>query len=107
MFDFSLYLVTDRVLSRGRTTVDIVRAAVAGGVTCVQLREKSLSTRDFIAEARLLKGLFAPMGIPLIINDRLDVAWPSVPTGSISGSKIWILLMPEDLPVQDWRSASR
>ena len=74
MFDFSLYLVTDRVLSRGRTTVDIVRAAVAGGVTCVQLREKSLSTRDFIAEARLLKGLFAPMGIPLIINDRLDVA---------------------------------
>jgi thiamine-phosphate pyrophosphorylase len=74
MFDLSLYLVTDRALSRGRTTVDIVRAAVAGGVTCVQLREKNLSTREFIAEARLLKGLLAPTGIPLIINDRLDVA---------------------------------
>lgn len=74
MFDYSLYLVTDRALSRGRTTIDIVRAAVAGGVTCVQLREKNLSTRAFIAEARLLKCLLAPMGIPLIINDRLDVA---------------------------------
>ena len=74
MFDLSLYLVTDRVLSRGRTTVDIVREAVAGGVTCVQLREKDLPIRDFIAEARLLKDLLTPMGIPLIINDRLDVA---------------------------------
>ena len=74
MLDLSLYLVTDRALSRGRTTCDIVRAAVAGGVTCVQLREKTLSTRAFIAEARLLKVLLAPMGIPLIINDRLDVA---------------------------------
>ena len=74
MFDLSLYLVTDRTLSRGRSTYDIVKAAVAGGVTCVQLREKNLSTRAFIAEARLLKELLAPMGIPLIINDRLDVA---------------------------------
>lgn len=42
MPDLSLYLVTDRGLSLGRATVDIVRAAVAGGVTCVQLREKHI-----------------------------------------------------------------
>jgi thiamine-phosphate diphosphorylase len=74
MFDYSLYLVTDRALSRGRTTVDIVREAVGGGITCVQLREKDCPTREFIAEARLLKSLLNPAGIPLIINDRLDVA---------------------------------
>lgn len=42
MPDLSLYLVTDRGLSLGRATVDIVRAAVAGGVNCVQLREKHI-----------------------------------------------------------------
>ena len=51
MPDFSLYLVTDRELSRGRSIVEIVRAALAGGVTCVQLREKRASTRDFLTEA--------------------------------------------------------
>jgi thiamine-phosphate diphosphorylase len=74
MFDYSLYLVTDRSLSRGRTTCEVVKAAVAGGVTVVQLREKDCSTRQFIAEARLLKQLLFGTGIPLIINDRLDVA---------------------------------
>ena len=72
--DYSLYLVTDRALSRGRTIADIVKAAVAGGVTCVQLREKEASTRSFIAQARLLLAQLQPVGIPLIINDRLDVA---------------------------------
>ena len=74
MPDYSLYLVTDRNLSLGRTTVEIVRAAIAGGVTCVQLREKRCDTREFIDEARRLKHLLAAAGIPLIINDRLDVA---------------------------------
>lgn len=72
--DLSLYLVTDRSQSRGRTTVEVVRAAIAGGVTCVQLREKACSTREFITEARLLADLLRGSGIPLIINDRLDVA---------------------------------
>ncbi|ACU89044.1 thiamine phosphate synthase [Desulfomicrobium baculatum] len=74
MPDLSLYLVTDRRLSLGRSTVDIVRAAVAGGVTCVQLREKECSTRQFVTEARAVRELLAGTGIPLIINDRLDVA---------------------------------
>jgi thiamine-phosphate pyrophosphorylase len=74
MIDYSLYLVTDRTLSGGRTTCEIVKAAIAGGVTCVQLREKDCPTREFIAEARLLKDLLRGTSIPLIINDRLDVA---------------------------------
>lgn len=72
--DLSLYLVTDRPLSRGRATVDVVREAVAGGVTCVQLREKNCSVEEFIGEARQLHGFLRPLGIPLIINDSVEVA---------------------------------
>ena len=72
--DYSLYLVTDRGLSRGRSTLEIVEAAVRGGASCVQLREKNCSTREFIEQARALGSLLRSSGIPLIINDRLDVA---------------------------------
>ena len=74
MFDYSLYLVTDRRLSLGRSTVEVVAAAVSGGVTCVQLREKHCSTREFLEEARRVRELLVGTGVPLIINDRLDVA---------------------------------
>ena len=72
--DYSLYLVTERVLSRGRTLLEIVPAAVQGGVTCVQLREKACTTREFIDLAQIILAFLKPKGIPLIINDRLDVA---------------------------------
>ena len=74
MLDYSLYLVTDRTLSLGRSTVEVVAAAVSGGVTCVQLREKHCSTREFLEEARRVRELLVGTGVPLIINDRLDVA---------------------------------
>ncbi|MBQ8271712.1 MAG: thiamine phosphate synthase [Tidjanibacter sp.] len=69
-----LYLVTDRPLSLGRPLEEVVSEAVAGGVTMVQLREKECPTGEFIALARRLKALLAPLGVPLIINDRVDVA---------------------------------
>ncbi len=72
--DLTLYLVTDRTLAKGRGLNDIVRAAVAGGVSCVQLREKQCSTRQFIDLARSLRSTLQSMNIPLIINDRLDIA---------------------------------
>ena len=72
--DYSLYLVTDRGLARGRSTLEIVRAAVQGGVTCVQLREKECSTLDFIEQAITIKDFLKTRGVPLIINDRVDVA---------------------------------
>ena len=69
-----LYLVTDQASMRGRTLADVVLAALKGGVTCVQLREKSLCTRDFVALALALQDLLAAFAVPLIINDRIDVA---------------------------------
>ena len=73
-FDLSLYLVTDRTLAQGRDMGWIVREAVEGGVTMVQLREKECSTAEFVALALELKKTLQPLGIPLIINDRIDVA---------------------------------
>jgi thiamine-phosphate pyrophosphorylase len=72
--DYSLYLVTDRGLARGRSTLDIVKAAVSGGVTCVQLREKGCSTLEFIEQALAIKNFLEERKVHLIINDRLDVA---------------------------------
>lgn len=72
--DYGVYLVTDRTLCRGRALADVVAAAVAGGVTVVQLREKHADTREFVELARALKALLAPRGVPLLINDRVDVA---------------------------------
>lgn len=87
-----LYLVTDQSLTRGRTLADVVAAAVQGGVTCVQLREKHLDTRAFLAQALALKALLAPHGVPLIINDRIDIALACGAEG--------VHLGQSDMPVQ-------
>ena len=69
-----LCLVTDRDLAGDRCMLDIVAGAVRGGVTLVQLRDKAASTRGLVADAEALLGLLRPLGIPLLINDRVDVA---------------------------------
>jgi thiamine-phosphate pyrophosphorylase len=69
-----VYLVTDSALSQGRPLTDVVKAAVEGGVSCVQLREKTMSTRDFLDLALAVKQVLQPYHVPLIINDRIDVA---------------------------------
>ena len=69
-----LYLVTDRPLALGRDIEWVVAEAVKGGVTMVQLREKDIDTREFIELGLRLKSLLKPLGVPLIINDRVDVA---------------------------------
>ena len=69
-----LHLVTDSALCGARGILAVVDAAVRGGVTCVQLREKSLDTRAFVERARALKAWLGPLGVPLLINDRVDVA---------------------------------
>ncbi len=72
--DYSLYLVTDRELSRKRTTFEIVEKAVRGGVTVVQLREKNCPTKAFVRQALEIKEFLKDKNVPLIINDRVDVA---------------------------------
>jgi thiamine-phosphate pyrophosphorylase len=69
-----LCLVTDSTLCGERGVVAVVEAAVRGEVSCVQLREKALDTRAFVERARALKAWLGPRGVPLIINDRVDVA---------------------------------
>jgi len=72
--DLGVYLVTDRPAFLGRDPLEVVAAAVAGGASVVQLREKRATTRQFVELARALLGLLRPLGVPLIINDRVDVA---------------------------------
>jgi thiamine-phosphate pyrophosphorylase len=73
-FDPTLYLVTDPELARGRALVDVVAAAARGGVTLVQLRDKHAGGRALLETARSLKAVLDPLGVPLIVNDRVDVA---------------------------------
>ncbi|AHF06147.1 thiamine phosphate synthase [Desulfitobacterium metallireducens] len=72
--DYRLYLVTDRETLKGRDLCQSIEHAILGGVTLVQLREKSVSTREFLELALAVKGITTRHGIPLIINDRLDIA---------------------------------
>lgn len=73
-FDLSLYLVTDSAMLHGRSLENVVSEAVRGGVTMVQLREKDISTKQFLELALRLKKCLEPYNVPLIINDRLDIA---------------------------------
>lgn len=73
-FDPTLYLVTDPELGRGRPLEKIVAAALAGGVTLVQLRDKRKDGGLLLDEAGRLKALLDPVGVPLLVNDRADVA---------------------------------
>lgn len=95
--DYSLYLVTDRSLSRGKATLKIVKAGVAGGVTCVQLREKNCSTLEFIKEALSIKDYLKKHNIPLIINDRVDVAQAIGADGVHLGQTDMPLIMAKDI----------
>lgn len=73
-FDLTLYLVAGPADVGARALADVVAAGVEGGVTLVQLRDKTLSDADLTACARRLVALLAPRGVPLIVNDRITVA---------------------------------
>lgn len=72
--DWSVYVITDRRAARGRPLVEVVRAAIAGGATVVQLREKEAGTRQMIELGQTLHEITRAAGLPLIVNDRVDVA---------------------------------
>jgi len=90
-----LYLVTDRPLCGDRDLKWVVAQAVKGGVTMVQLREKSLCTKEFVKLAKEMKSLLSPYQIPLIINDRIDVALAADADGVHIGQS--------DMPYEDAR----
>lgn len=74
MIDWSLYLITDRKLAVKRSLVKIVQAAIAGGATILQLREKNRPTQEIIKFGLTLRKITKSLGIPLIVNDRPDIA---------------------------------
>jgi thiamine-phosphate pyrophosphorylase len=72
--DYTLYLVTDRELMAAATIEECVEQAILGGCTVVQLREKTASSREFYQTAVKLRELTTRLNVPLIINDRVDIA---------------------------------
>ena len=95
--DLTLYLVTDTELCRPRPVADVVRAAVAGGVTAVQVRDKRASRRDLLALTRTVQVAVADRpDVPVVVNDALDVALLAGADGVHVGQ--------EDLPAAEVRS---
>lgn len=72
-FQSLLYLVTDRQLAKKPVEV-VVEEAIKGGADCVQLREKNIDTKEFVEIAQMIKYITDRYNVPLIINDRIDVA---------------------------------
>jgi len=94
-FNLLLYLVTDPELSLGRPEEEIVRRAVSAGVTMVQYRDKNAPTKHMVEKTRILKGICHEKGIPLIVNDRLDVA--------LAGGADGVHLGQDDMDLADAR----
>lgn len=69
-----LYAVTDRAWTGEQTLCEQVEAALKGGVTCVQLREKEMDETAFLQEAKDICALCHRYGVPFIVNDNVDVA---------------------------------
>ncbi len=69
-----LYIVTDRTWLAGRTLASRVEAALQGGATCVQMREKELDAEAFLREARAMREVTARHGVPFIVNDDVEIA---------------------------------
>ncbi|CQR71024.1 Thiamine-phosphate synthase [Sporomusa ovata DSM 2662] len=89
--NYSLYLVTDRGLLGDKDLAKTVEQAIQGGVTVVQVREKNLSSAEFYQVALVIKGVTEKYGVPLIVNDRADIALAVDAAGLHIGQ--------EDLPV--------
>lgn len=74
MYKYHLYLITDSKLAGDRSNKEVVEATISGGADLIQLREKDYTTRQLIKEGRELLKVTRKAGIPLIVNDRVDVA---------------------------------
>ncbi len=85
--DLLLYAVTDRRWTGRQTLMEQIEAALQGGATMIQLREKDLSEEQFTAEAIRVLSLCRRYGVPLIVNDSLDVALNSGADGVHVGAE--------------------
>ncbi|MBD5644148.1 thiamine phosphate synthase [Clostridium botulinum] len=85
--NYELYLITDRRFLKGRQLKKVVEDAILGGVTIVQVREKDVSTREFYSVAKEVKEVTDYYKVPIIINDRLDIAQAIDASGVHLGQK--------------------
>jgi len=103
-FDPTLYLVTDTVLCAPRSVPEVVAAAVTGGVTAVQVRDKTATRRDLLALTRAVQAVLAPTPhVALVVNDAVDVALLTgadgvhVGTDDLPADEVRVLLGPDAL----------
>jgi thiamine-phosphate pyrophosphorylase len=95
MIDLRLYALLDPERAGGRALAELGREVAAGGATLVQLRDKHGSTRRMIEETRAIKAALAGSGIPVLVNDRVDVALAAGADGVHVGQ--------DDMPAADAR----
>jgi thiamine-phosphate pyrophosphorylase len=95
MIDLRLNAIVDPERANGRSLSELTRMVVAGGATLIQLRDKLGSTRRMIEEARAILGVLAGTGVPLVINDRVDVVLAVGADGVHVGQ--------DDMPAQEAR----
>jgi thiamine-phosphate pyrophosphorylase len=93
--DLRLYALVDPERDGGRDLAALARLVAQGGATLVQLRDKHSNTRAMVARARAVKATLAPLGVPLLINDRVDVALAVGAAGAHVGQ--------DDMAVEDAR----
>jgi len=93
--DLRLYAIVDPEHAGGHALPDLARRVAEGGATLVQLRDKREDTREMVAQARAIRAALAPLGVPFIVNDRVDVALAAGADG--------VHLGQEDMEVADAR----
>lgn len=93
--DWSLYLIADTEFAAGKDLLPRIREAVLGGVTVVQLRAKDVGTRDFLELASRISEQLGKLGVPFLINDRVDIVLACGATG--------VHLGQDDMPLPDAR----
>ncbi len=93
--DVRLNAIVDPERAGGRDLAELARLCAEGGATLIQLRDKSSETRALVEEARAIKPALAPLGVPFVVNDRIDVALAAGADGVHVG--------PDDMAVEDAR----
>jgi thiamine-phosphate pyrophosphorylase len=93
--DLRLYAIVDPEHAGGRSLPELAKLVAAGGATLVQLRDKRSETRSMVEIARAVKAALTPFGVPLLVNDRVDVAMAAEADGVHVG--------PTDMAIEDAR----
>jgi thiamine-phosphate pyrophosphorylase len=94
--DLRLNAIVDPERSGGRDLAELARLCAEGGATLIQLRDKVSETRAMVAQARAIKQALAPLGVPFVVNDRVDVALAAEADG--------VHLGPDDMAIEDARA---